>query len=105
MKTFMMIKNFTRSAAFFLMLFVCSILANAQEHHNPNQDQNSHAKQSGEYLDNIEKSSGYSTPQGGEWYVQPWIWALVAAGLILTIAFIYKNNTDRDEKSEAGVGH
>ena len=98
-----MIKNFTRSAAFFIMLSVCSILANAQEHHNPNQEQNSHAQQSGEHVNNIENSSGYSTPQGGEWYVQPWIWALVAAALILTIAYIYKNNSERDEKSEVGI--
>ena len=89
-----------------VLLLTVSLTVNAQEHHPAQGAErgSSHSEQSQDYRRFIEKPSGYDTPRGGL-ITQPWVWTLTAAGLVLVIGFIYKTNSDRDEKSESGVNN
>ncbi len=88
-----------------VLLLTFSLTTNAQEHHAAMGAGHGTA-QSGQqsYREFIEKPSGYDTPKGGL-LTQPWVWTLTAAGLVLLTGFIYKSNSDRDEKSETGVNN
>ena len=86
----------------FLMMFSQSVVAQSGNNTPQGTDNPSHAEQASQYLHNIEKDPN-GVPNSAAWYVQPWIWAIVAAILILVIGLIYKNNSKRDVESEHGL--
>jgi hypothetical protein len=60
--------------------------------------QTQQAAQEGPYYNLSKDVSGVTTYSA--WYAQPWIWAIVAALLILFIGMVFKNNRKRDVESE-----
>lgn len=54
------------------------------------------------YLQNIEEDPN-GVPNNSNWYLQPWIWAIVAAILILVIGFLFKTYGKKDIESEHGL--
>jgi hypothetical protein len=79
-------------------------LQSSSQTNNPNEypEKPSHSQQASDYLHNIEKNPN-GVPDNAVWYAQPWIWAIVAAILVLIIGLIYKNNTKRDDEVEPGL--
>jgi hypothetical protein len=88
-----------------LLVFI-SINVVAQTN-SPNQhpEGQSQAEQASGYLNNMEKEPNAYTPGSSEWYAQPWIWAIVAAILILFIGMIARNSGRKevDSSSENGL--
>lgn len=97
------IRNYTAAFASCLFLFLVSA-ANAQSN-TQGPDKTSHAEQANAYLQSIEADPNV-VPNSSAWYVQPWIWALVATFLILFIPFLMQNYLKRhaENDSESGTG-
>ena len=95
--------TFTTISALALMYFSFDAMAQTGKDPGQNPDRPSHSEQASSYLHNIEQDPN-GVPNSSEWYAQPWIWAIVAAILILIIGLIYKNNSKRDLDSERGLG-
>ncbi|MFD2161049.1 hypothetical protein ACFSJU_01500 [Paradesertivirga mongoliensis] len=100
---------FTVSAKFKLstvisVMFLMFLSLNGIAQNNPGQgtDRPSHAEQSSEYLQSIEADPN-GVPNSSEWYVQPWIWAIVAAILVLVIGLLFTTYGKRDVDSERGL--
>ena len=68
-----------------------------------NSDRSSHAEQSSDYLYNIEKDPN-GVPNTAAWYAQPWIWAIVAAILILFIGLIARNSGKKNIEADSENG-
>jgi|GEM_PF-1107094 len=62
----------------------------------------SRANDASQYLQNIEKDPN-GVPNNSDWYLQPWIWAIVASVLILIIGLVFKNYGKKDIESEHGL--
>lgn len=85
-----------------MFLMFLSLNGVAQNNQGQGADRNSHAEQSSEYLQSIEADPN-GVPNSSAWYVQPWIWAIVAAILILIIGLLFKSYGKRDVDSERGL--
>ncbi|MEJ6979841.1 hypothetical protein WG906_05235 [Pedobacter sp. P351] len=81
-----------------------SLIVVAQAGNNPNQhpEKSSPAEQSSAYLQSIENDPN-GVPNNSAWYAQPWLWAIVAAILILVVGLIFKSYGKRDVESEQGL--
>lgn len=87
--------------AVFILLLTSSLLSFAQT-----DDGASSARQMSQYLQNTENDPN-GVPNDSAWYAQPWIWAIVAAVLILLIAFITRGSSRKNMESdtEGGLRH
>lgn len=83
-----------------LILLFFSVVASAQPGSNP--ETPSRAEGASRYLQSIETDPN-GVPNSSAWFVQPWIWAIVAAILILGIGGLYKLYGKRDDTSETGL--
>lgn len=88
-----------------IMLVFISFNGMSQNNNNPGQnpDRSSHAEQSSEYLHNIETDPN-GVPNTTAWYAQPWIWAIVAAVLILFIGMLARNSGKKEVESGSENG-
>jgi len=87
-----------------IVLLFFSINGLAQTGTDPKQgpDHTSSPAQASQYLQTIEKDPNL-VPNSSAWYVQPWIWAIVASLLILIIGLLFKAYGKRDVQSESGL--
>lgn len=83
-----------------LILLLFSAVASAQPGSNP--EMPSHAEGASRYLQSIETDPN-GVPNSSAWFVQPWIWAIIVAILILIIGGLYKLYGKRDNTSETGL--
>ncbi|WP_207429592.1 hypothetical protein [Pedobacter sp. SYSU D00535] len=84
-----------------LMLLSISLVSYGQ---NEFPERTTHAEQANTYLHNWEVDPN-GVPNTSAWYVQPWIWSIVAAVLILVVAFFARGGGRQDQPfgSERGV--
>ena len=98
-------KSNIRKSVATLTLLLLSFVVFAQSG-NEYPQRTTNAEQANEYLHNIEVDPN-GVPNSSAWYVQPWIWALVAAFLVLFIPFLMQNYLKRhaEDDSESGTGY
>jgi hypothetical protein len=107
MKNLQVIKHELRqmSAMVFsvILLTLFTLISVAQES-GPGQGTSrpSQAQQANDYLHSFEKDPN-GVPNNAAWYAQPWIWAIVAAILIVIIGH-FARNYGRNEHPESESG-
>lgn len=104
-------KNFKafagKAKTYFLALISTFILAlltlqGSAQAPGTNPETPSHSQGASDYLHSMETDPN-GVPNNSDWFVQPWIWAIVAAILILIVGALYKVYGKRDNTSETGL--